>query len=71
MRVTIDQDGCTACGGCEQACSEVFSAPQGEKASIVSTYQKRSPAIGEVPEDMVECARSGAEVCPVSVISVG
>ena len=71
MKVTIDQDGCTACGGCEQACSDVFSAPQGEKASIVSKYQTGSSGEGDVPDNLGDCARKGEEVCPVNVISVG
>ncbi len=71
MKVTIDRDGCIECGACEQACSEVFIVKGGEKASIVSKYQKNSPSIGDVPEDFVACAEDAVSSCPVQVITMG
>ncbi len=71
MKVTIDQDGCIECGACEEACSEVFSAGDGEKASIVEKYRTDSPAVGDVPDNLVDCAEEGVSSCPVQVISTG
>lgn len=71
MKVTIDQDGCIECGACEQACSEVFVVKSGEKASIVAKYQKASPSVGDVPEEVIACAEDAVVSCPVQVINMG
>jgi len=69
MKVTIDQDGCIQCGACEQSCGEVFVLEGADKASIVKQYQKGSPAVGEVPESLNNCAVNAASSCPVQVIT--
>ncbi len=71
MKITIDQDGCIECGACEQSCSEVFVVKSGEKASIVTKYQKNSPGAGEIPDDLATCAEDAVTSCPVQVISTG
>ncbi len=71
MKVTIDQDGCIECGVCEQVCSDVFSVESGEKASVVEKYRTDSPAVGDVPDDLADCAEEGVSSCPVQVISTG
>lgn len=70
MNITIDQEGCTECGACVGACADIYEMKTGEKASIVEKYRAGSPAKGEVGEDLSECARSGADVCPVNVIHI-
>jgi hypothetical protein len=40
---------------------------------VVEKYSVRtdeSVSVGEVPEELYECAKSGAEVCPVGAITV-
>lgn len=71
MKVSIDRDGCIECGVCEQTCSEIFVVQSGEKASIIKKYQKNIPSVGEIPDDLTNCANDAAASCPVQVISIG
>ena len=73
MRVTIDRDGCTACGACWAECPDVYEEhPDDGMNQIVEAYQVGGdPAVGEIPADLEDCAREGADVCPVEVIQVG
>ncbi len=69
MKVKIDRDGCIQCGACEQECGDVFVLDGGEPAAVVEQYRKGSPAEGEVPESLADCARAAADSCPVQVIT--
>jgi len=69
MKVEINQDGCTECGGCEEACSEVFVVESGEKAKIVEKYQTDGSDKGEVGEELSDCVKEAEDVCPVDVIT--
>jgi len=71
MKVTIDRDGCIQCGACEQACGDVFVLDGGEPAAVVEAHRKEGPAEGEIPDNLVDCAREAADSCPVQVITVG
>ena len=72
MRVTIDQDDCTACGVCMEDCPEVFEEDDEGISQIVETYRAdANPAAGEIPDDLENCAQMAAEDCPVEVIHVG
>lgn len=68
MNTTIDQEGCTKCGACVDACAEVFELRSRENAGILKKYRTDSPAEGKIGEDLSDCARSGAEVCGPNVI---
>lgn len=68
MKVTIDQDGCIACGACEATCSEVFVL-EDDTAGIVEKYRTGSPTEGEVPDNLSDCAGDAANSCPVQVIT--
>lgn len=70
MKVTIDREGCTACGICESLCSDVFVLEGGDKAIIVKKYQEGSPAEGKVDEQLADCVNEAAANCPVDVIKV-
>ncbi len=70
MIVTIEQEGCIECGACEQSCPQVFVVKSGEKASIVSKYQKNAHEIGDVPDDFAACAEDAVASCPVQVIHI-
>ncbi|AFL66381.1 ferredoxin [Desulfurococcus amylolyticus] len=73
-KVIIDRSTCIACGAAPAACSEVFElGDDNGKNRVVAKYSvKLTPeiSIGIIPEELYECAKSGAEVCPVSAIRV-
>ena len=70
--ITIDRDNCISCGMCWDTCPEVYEQNAADSQSqILSSWQVAgNPAEGSVGEELAECAREGASVCPVSVISV-
>ena len=70
MKVTIDQDGCIECGACEDTCSDVFFLDDNGKACVVDKFQTDGPSVGEVNDDLKECAEEAADGCPVDVITV-
>ncbi len=72
-KVTIDRPQCIGDGICQAVCPEVFELD--DKIGIAQIIQKyrRNPemlGLGEIPDEMVECAETAADVCPVSIISV-
>ncbi|MET1159792.1 MAG: ferredoxin [Thermoprotei archaeon] len=71
-RVIVDRNKCLGCGAAPAACPEVFVLENGknrvvEKYSVETTSER---SIGEIPEELYECARKGAEVCPVKAITI-
>lgn len=60
MKVSVDRDGCIACGLCCSICDSVFEL-DGEGLSSV----KKQPDAGEYA-----AAKEAAESCPVSVIHI-
>lgn len=73
MKVTIDREECIACGACYSDCPEVFEENEEDGFSqIVEEYRTGGElGVGEVPEDLEECARTAADGCPVEIIHVG
>jgi len=73
-RVIVDRNACIACGAAPAACPEVFYlADDNGKNSVVPKYEvehSESISVGIIPEELYECAKSGAEVCPVNAIRV-
>ena len=69
MIVKIEQDECIECGACEQTCSKLFVVESGQKASIIEKYRKNTSGIGEVPDELVNCAKDAVIACPVQVIN--
>lgn len=59
MKVKVDQETCTGCELCVQACPDVF-----EMAS--ETAQAK---VDTVPGDSEDCARQAIEECPVDAIA--
>ena len=72
MKVTIDRDECISCGACYADCPQVFEENDDDYLSqIVEEYRVDGDiAVGEVPDDLEECATSAAEGCPVEIIHV-
>ena len=60
MKATVDENLCSGCGLCVDACPDVFELP-GDVALV-----KADP----VPADAEQCAKQAAEDCPVEAISV-
>ena len=60
MKAIVDEEECTGCGLCAEACPEVF-----ELSNDVATV------IGDdVPEDAIDTCKQAAEECPVEAISI-
>ncbi|MCL4534049.1 MAG: ferredoxin [Bacteroidetes bacterium] len=72
FKVTIDRDGCISCAACWAACQEMFEEnPDDGLNQIVEQYRvDGSLAEGLATEEMEDCVREGADVCPVEVIHV-
>ena len=65
----VDRAKCIACGAAPAACPEVFELGfDTGKDSVTDKYCLKS--IGEIPEELYERAKSGADVCPVNAIKV-
>ncbi len=70
--ITIERENCISCGMCWDTCPEVYEQNAADaKSQILSHLQlAQNPAEGSVGEDLEDCARAGADACPVSIISV-
>ena len=60
MKAVIDPDVCIGCGLCADTCGGVYRM-EGDKAVV---------CVDTVPKDQEECARKGAEECPVEAIKI-
>ena len=73
-RVMVDRNACIACGAAPAACPEVFElGSDNGKNRVIEKYSVKtdtSVSIGEIPEELYECARNGADVCPVGAIKI-
>lgn len=69
MKVTIEE-GCDGCGVCFKLCPEVFVPDSEGMVNIVEEFQLDSEFEGEIEQNMVECAKSAAESCPLDIISI-
>jgi ferredoxin len=73
MYVKIERGSCIRCGACWNTCPAIFDQnPCDEFAELVDAYRFcGSRSGGEVPEELAECAREAAYLCPVEIIEVG
>lgn len=73
-RVVINRAACLSCGAAPAACPEVFELGRDNgKNRVVEKYSVKTDdgiSIGEIPEELYGCARSGADICPVSAITI-
>lgn len=60
MKAVVDPDVCIGCGLCADTCPGVYRM-EGDKA-VASLYV--------VSRDQEECAKKGAEECPVEAIKI-
>ena len=73
-KITVDRSLCIACGAAPAACPQVFFLGNDNGKNRVSEqYSKKitdDSSVGIVPDDLYQCAKEGADVCPVSAITV-
>lgn len=73
-RVIVDRVACISCGAAPAACPEIYElGSDNYKTRIVEKYSVRTDenvSIGEIPEELYECAKAGADVCPVNAIKI-
>jgi len=62
VKVSVDEDLCTACGLCVDTCPEVFDLGDDDDVAQVK--------VDVVPEDLEELCEQAAEECPVEAIVV-
>lgn len=72
--VTVDRSICIACGAAPAVCPEIFmlSSDNGRNR-VVEKYSIKTGediSIGEIPDELYECAKAGAGICPVGAIRV-
>jgi ferredoxin len=51
--------------------SEVFELSENNKSQLIEKYRGEEHWVGEVPDDLVECAKTAEGSCPVNAIKVG
>ncbi|ADV64867.1 ferredoxin [Desulfurococcus mucosus DSM 2162] len=73
-KVIVNRSICLACGAAVAACSEVFElGDDNGKNRVVAKYSVETTSevsVGVIPGELYECAKSAAEICPVSAISI-
>jgi ferredoxin len=70
-KVTIDEKECTGCGLCyNDECPDVFMEGDDGTSSLQEKFRKGGPALGEIPDNLKDCAVQAADACPVSAIVV-
>ena len=72
VKIIINRDECISCGACWSSCSDVYEQnAEDTKSQLVAKFQiGGNIAEGKVEDNLAECARQEAEVCPVQIISV-
>lgn len=73
-KVTIDRNKCISCGSAPALCPEIYYLdPSDWKNRVKSKYEVSfdgNTSVGIVPEELYQCAKTGAEACPVQAITV-
>lgn len=73
-RVVVDREKCISCGAAPATCPELYELGlDNGKTKIVDKYSVQTDervSIGIIPEELYECAKAGADVCPVNAIRI-
>jgi ferredoxin len=72
IRVRIDRDECIQCANCWDICPDVFEeGPDDGVSQIVKEYRVNDdPGLGEIPEELEDCAREAADLCSIEIIYI-
>ena len=62
MKITVDKETCIGCGSCAAICPAVFEMAEDGKSEVKKNLK--------ISKDLLQCAESAAEACPVQVIRV-
>jgi ferredoxin len=62
VKVTVDEDLCTACGLCVDTCPEVFDLGDDDDVAQVK--------VDVVPEELEELCEQAADECPSEAITI-
>ena len=70
--VRIDRENCISDGVCEAVCSDVFELSAEDNFSQIVEEYRDNGNLGEgiIPDELMDCAKKAADVCPVVIISV-
>lgn len=73
-KVIVDRESCISCGAAPATCPQVFEiGSDNGKNRVVERFSIQTNdklSIGIVPQELYECVRSSAEICPVSAIRI-
>jgi len=73
-KVTVDRSICISCGAAPAACPQLFYlADDNGKNRVIEQYSKETTdelSTGEIPDELYQCAKEGADVCPVQGITI-
>jgi ferredoxin len=73
-RVIVNRETCIGCGAAPVTCPDVFElGSDNGKNKVVDKYSvhlDEKLSIGEIPGELHECAKAGADVCPVGAIRI-
>ncbi|MEM0361628.1 MAG: ferredoxin [Sulfolobales archaeon] len=73
-KVTVSRTSCISCGVAPAVCPEVFElGSDNGKNKVVDKYSVELTdeiSVGVIPKELYECAKHGADSCPVSAIVV-
>ncbi|MCS7108713.1 MAG: ferredoxin [Sulfolobales archaeon] len=73
-KVTVSRGLCISCGVAPAVCPEIFElGSDNGKSKVVDKYSvelTEDISVGIIPKELYECAKSGADSCPVSAITV-
>lgn len=74
VKVMIDRELCDACGSCNSTCPPVFELDEEGKALIADDFKVEGGdpklSVGEIPDDLLDCARTAQDGCSPEAISV-
>ena len=72
MKVSIDRSNCVSCGSCWDTCPDFFEQnPDDSFSQVIEKFRfNGNMAEGQPPQDLEDCARDAADLCPVQIISV-
>lgn len=70
----VDRDACVACGVAPSLCPQVYVlGDDNGKNRVVDEYSKtftNDKSVGEIPDELYNCAKEAADSCPVQAISI-